>query len=201
MNTLTYSEKLFLLLYKRVFDVRFDIIDDSLDSYDVNAIIEMSERSMNSQFLCYFFLCNYVYLGEFGFTWLGTIPYSGNCNSFIQTLGEKIKEVSNFYKNSDEDAMFLFLLEDEKKAEFMKNLCDSLRKIYALNKYSLALAVGLLFIARSVMPYFGYEDVYNELVRRNKKFNSTEYKKLGKQIWNVFLDLNLIPFIDKVYFR
>lgn len=186
MSALNFQEKLILILYKKFFNENYDCQDRGKNEQGI------TQKHINAQKVGYYFSSMGIPVGDYSFSWDTAGPYSCVLQELLRGIDEKDNLVKELYAG-DTDEILSQLLESETQISQINKACKAMREVIKDEERGAELMASLLYISKTVMPYFDFESVKTELVRRKSYFGEKAYNSMSEKIWEKLAEVELVP--------
>lgn len=171
MKSLTYDQKLILLLYKRFYKKQYPIDN------------EMTQVHINAQKMCFLLQLKGIDIGEFGYSWNHYGPFSPGLLAVLRSIDTNKELVNEYYKSNNK-----LTEEDDKKVSIL--IHDIL-----LDKHNhdiedwMELLGSLAFLSNYVLPGEVFNRVEIELNKKKARFNDSI---TNKKAWDTLISAGLL---------
>lgn len=196
MDSLSFTDREFLTLYKRFYGTRYPG-DTSLPSSEDN-ISSMTPPHVRGEKLCYILDLCQLSIGGYSYTWNYHGPYSPGLLAQLRELDGKQDEINSFYDQdlpdsiiftNDRNPQSLFWADDQQRID--KLLDDlALPKDEREAGEKMELLGSLAYISLNVIPGAPYEEVVEELIARKPKYAAEGMAPKIGVAWEAFQKLN-----------
>lgn len=189
MSSLNFQEKLILILYRKFFNKPYNCKNNETNEQGI------VQKHIDAQKVGFYFATMGIPVGDYNFSWDVAGPYSCALQELLKEIDGSPDLVSELYAGNI-DKTLLQLLESRKQVSQINEACSAMQKVVKGEKRGAELMASLLYISKTVMPYFDFESVNTELVRRKSYFSETKYKDMSGKIWDVLSESKLIPVLS-----